>query len=149
MRRRGGSNGGPKKLVLKNFKGIQSLAHLFLQQSWRCAISTHCPSTSFLGALSLSHPRWFSCVCAACLISYICRPSLPHAPMHHLDCLISSTTIFFSAPSTLAPTFESEKWKLLSAAVHAIHAQQPVASTLEALYRAVESMCNQKQGNLL
>ncbi|KAF8068312.1 CUL4A [Scenedesmus sp. PABB004] len=41
----------------------------------------------------------------------------------------------------LPDNFEEETWAKLSAAVAAVHAKQPVATSLEELYRAVEDLC--------
>ena len=40
--------------------------------------------------------------------------------------------------------FEANTWERLQAAVRAVHAKQPVSSSLESLYRAVEDICQQR-----
>lgn len=49
----------------------------------------------------------------------------------------------------LPANFEAETWAKLQAAVQAVHHKQPVATSLEELYRAVEDMCRHQMQDRL
>lgn len=52
--------------------------------------------------------------------------------------------IKFQRSSVLPPNFEEDTWTVLQGAVQAVQRKQPVATSLEQLYRAVEDMCMHK-----
>eukprot|EP00976_Prorocentrum_cordatum_P068315 1179085-Prorocentrum_minimum.AAC.6 len=55
----------------------------------------------------------------------------------------------FKEKPKLPPDFEERTWAKLKDAVNAVHAKQPVACSLEELYRAVEDLCVHKKGSSL
>lgn len=55
----------------------------------------------------------------------------------------------FKVKPTLPENFEEETWQKLRAAIHAIHGKQPVATSLEELYKAVENLCDHKMSDSL
>jgi len=55
----------------------------------------------------------------------------------------------FKAKPKVPDNFEETTWNKLHGAVRAVHAKQPVESSLEELYQAVEDMCLQKLGKNL
>eukprot|EP01125_Pyxidicula_operculata_P003515 TRINITY_DN1448_c0_g1_i1.p1 TRINITY_DN1448_c0_g1~~TRINITY_DN1448_c0_g1_i1.p1 ORF type:complete len:802 (+),score=176.26 TRINITY_DN1448_c0_g1_i1:100-2505(+) len=58
-------------------------------------------------------------------------------------------TIKFKAQPTLPPNYEEETWSKLKEAIRAVQSKQPVAYTLEELYRSVEDLVDHQMSDNL